>query len=332
MAKKPNFNQENQHGNNTMMLIADPELVKETLKETMMVLLEKNLPELLDSANEEMNKRIDEFQEKVTKAVVSKIKDEGLDINKMAEPNTQYVINESQINYIRYPGEDKLHVLSELLSEKICNNSDINYYDVYLDETINVISKLSQEEIDILTFIYSAERLYLTYSNYVPGSFIKLFELNRKIHNRIKNNYALINRLQHLGAVNRSIGSVDRGKAFIKNCSSILNQRKKEDLDDKYIGRIIKNDVLSDYFTLFGVHDEEYIKLAETKLAPNIEFVCNNLNPNYKKYEDFMKDIDLFKNFYLTYVGVIISIINMNNNFGTNLDLKETINAFSKVQ
>lgn len=329
MNKKASFKQENRDGNNNVILISDPELIEQTITNTMSNLLEKNLPELLETANKLINQRVDEFQKIVVELALKKV-DDGLNLSKLSDPNTQFVINESQINYVRYPGKDKLNVLSELLAEKICNKSEIDYYDVFLDETINVISKLSQAEIDLLTYLYAVHNLYIENDSYESGIFIKLFDLFLKLFDSFKNSYALINRLNHLGAVSRTIGTVNREQAFITNSNMILSSIKKEELTEKFADEIIENEMIKDSYRSCGGIKEELNVIQKKNQFKNIDDIISRLKPEYQKYMGCFQAISKFNHYYLTYIGTIIANINLNNNFDTNFNLEDVVKEFSE--
>ncbi len=330
MKEKASFKQDNRDGDNNVFLVADSVVFEQALTKTMSGLIEKNLPELLETAQEKIIQRVNEFQKSIVESAIKKI-DEGLSLSKLAEPNTQFIINESQINYVRYPGKDKLKVLSELLSEKICNKSEANHYDIFLDETISVISKLSQSEIDLLTYLYAVSRLYTEGENYVRGSFVYLFDLFLRLFESFKNSFTLINRLNHLGAVSRTSATMKREESFILNSNIILSSIKKEDFPERYASVIIENEMILDSYRSCGNYKEELIEISMKNQFKSINDVINRMKPEYLKYKDCFEAISRFDHYYLTYIGEIIATINLNNHFNTNFSLEEVIQEYGVI-
>lgn len=116
-----------------------------------------NFPKLQAIAADTAKRRAEEL----TQGVIERLEKENVrDYSAFTDPDVQYVFWEAQKNYSRMGGENKLEVLSTLLSKRIVNNNE-EYYRIVIDRAIETAPFLSQGQLDYLSCLFFFKRAKL---------------------------------------------------------------------------------------------------------------------------------------------------------------------------
>ena len=234
----------------------------------------------------------------------------------------------SQVNYVRRPSPEKLTILSQLIAIKIAEVDSESFIDLYIDEAIEVASNLTCVEMDILSYIYATDVLTVHAENYLKDVFIPVFEIFYQLNESIKGRYAQYNRLVYYGALTTSAG-VQRGRILIENFPQVFHRAKKQDFPNEFKNALIPNEIINnDGQRCYGVYNDKVKKVVEPKQYKKLEEFTNNLTIQYAKYKESFEAVENFNTVFLTYLGVIISMININNKFGTDFDIVKSLKNY----
>lgn len=116
-----------------------------------MKLFQDNFPVLEQKAVAAAKKKAEELMKKVIEKLE---KDNVRDYSPFGEPDVQYVFLEAQKSYARFGTEDKLSLISKLLSHRITNNNEDSTYKVLLDKAIEITPLLTEEQTDYISLLF----------------------------------------------------------------------------------------------------------------------------------------------------------------------------------
>jgi hypothetical protein len=312
------FGQKSKYGNN--YIISDPNIAKDALKDAMKDLLLSNMPKLLQTAEEEINKRTAEIQESIIERFVLKMEDD-FNLDKLADPNMQFILNEAQINYIRYPGKDKLNLLSEMIATKLTIKPD-NIYDLFLDEAITVMSKLNIVEVNIITLLYTIENIVISLNEYPYNYFEDHFNVILEMMEVSNGNLKSIHRLVTLGCLEKGFATFKREESFIEMFSVLFSKIDKIELSPYSSDIIIENELIIDSYRITGPHDQAYIDLIKEKRFKRLDEVLSNIKLEYKeKYSKLFDTIKKTRGIRCNYISEIIAVAYLIEKYEYDLDI-----------
>lgn len=131
----------------------------------------ENFPKLQQEAREIVEIRVRELMDEYIK----KIQDRGKLTKKVfTDPDMQYVLTQSQVQYARHGRQDMLGVLSDLIAERSVYNDD-NYCKIILDMAIDKVNFLNKEHLNYLTLLLFVKHMKF---NDVKDSFSLCEKLN----------------------------------------------------------------------------------------------------------------------------------------------------------
>ena len=114
-------------------------------------LFKNNWPQLQKAAQETAEKRVGEFVDEFTKQAKGKLSE--VELNKFADPDLQYVMNQAIKSVARKDAPYSKTHLAVLLIKRIKNDA-IELKSLVYNEAIDTISKLTKDQLDILTLCF----------------------------------------------------------------------------------------------------------------------------------------------------------------------------------
>ena len=110
-----------------------------------------NFPRMQQIAKEEAEKRVNELWDGILSCLLRK---EVTDFSPFTEIDVQYVLYESQKNYVRFATPDLLSKLSSLVAERIKCNDDDMCLKVTIDQAVSVIGMLTPAQLNYLSALF----------------------------------------------------------------------------------------------------------------------------------------------------------------------------------
>jgi len=120
------------------------------VKDLVQTLFELNFPKLAESAAAKAKENLDTFTKELEAKLVEN--HSRIDFNKFAEPNTQYLLNQSIRNYAKKGSKVRIEHLTEALIASLQKDST-ELLEIVSEQAIDVIPKLTPECITILCVV-----------------------------------------------------------------------------------------------------------------------------------------------------------------------------------
>ena len=117
------------------------------------LLLKENFPTLKKEAAEEAQKNVQKYLEKLNDEFKKNLK--KIDIQKFANPEIQYDLNEAVTGSARRGEKADLEILAKLVIEKVSIKST-DIMSLTISEAISVLPKLTKNQIDFISFVQYA--------------------------------------------------------------------------------------------------------------------------------------------------------------------------------
>lgn len=118
-----------------------------------------NFPRMQQIAKDEAEKRVNELWDGILSCLLRK----GVtDFSPFTEIDVQYVLYESQKNYVRFATPDLLSKLSLLIAERVKYNDDDMCLKATIDQAISVIGMLTPAQLDYLSASFLTTKVKFT--------------------------------------------------------------------------------------------------------------------------------------------------------------------------
>ena len=160
--------------------------------EMAMDLFQKNFPVLQQKAIDTAKERAEEL----VKSVIDKLeKDNVRDYSPFSDPDVQYIFLEAQKSYARFGSEEKLTLISTLLSHRVIDNNEDLTYKVLLDKAIEITPLLTEEQTDYLSLLFLTTKVKLKMTNDLDQLDRTLKYISRVFCKSNRETYAYLNTL-----------------------------------------------------------------------------------------------------------------------------------------